>query len=380
MIFNRYFMKANYLFISMITSLCLVGCGGENEQNQTNTSQATTTQPPKKTTPVIEVKPLPTKLMISNNNNTLNFGGNGVVNHDNINGKTYYARYGYCYIGCSNVRLGNMHFTLNKQGNNLAINNLVIDKLDEIQINTWGNNIIKPMNTGALSLRTSLLQPVFNYTFNSEKIKTNKYELNLIPAFSTENRLFDTDLTDRVLFSPDGKHLIGLDNGFIFIAQQLDTAPKNWTSDIDNTKISSNWKYFMLKDNVDSDDDIDDSLNNLMGYLNGLKDDNPKNNHNLMINDGKVHIISKDRANLEAQISKHNLYPMNFANQQQGYYKNFGVGYLYGFTDDKQHLTITQDKPYQFNMNGIILTAPDESFAMSYNDNNRDNIMLLKPE
>ena len=243
---------------------------------------------------------------------------------DAINNKKYFARYAYCatrdsYGTCSFTRLGQLSFTLVKNGEQFLVKDLNIDKLVRIKAVGDSRPEVIPMEGGMVGVSEA--------TLTADKNKKNQYQFKVTAATSVEARI--PQINVPVYFNDNGKNLISFDPSFTMIAQQMDNQPNNWNQDVTKNAIMGNWTtyepdYFLQ---------IKNKNNLLVQNNNGVEETS-----NFVIN-GQKGIFN-------------------------GYYKGISSGYVIGYTSDNK--TLNQDLSNYEGINGFAVLSPNGQYALEY--------------
>ena len=247
---------------------------------------------------------------------------------DAINNKKYFARYAYCatrdsYGTCSFTRLGQLSFTLVKNGEQFLVKDLNIDKLVRIKAVGDSRPEVIPMEGGMVGVSEA--------TLTADKNKKNQYQFKVTAATSVEARI--PQINVPVHFNDNGKNLISFDPSFTMIAQQMDSQPKNWNQDVTKNAIMGAWNtyepdYFLQIKNI----------NNLL-----LQNNNGAEGTSNFVINGQKGIFN-------------------------GYYKGISSGYIIGYTSDNKPLN--QDLSNYEGINGFAVLSPNGQYVLAYDIDN----------
>lgn len=322
------------IFSLTFLTLILSACGGGSDNNS-STSNNNSNSNPTAPSPSNNNQAL-SKLQINNPSvGQMLVFGNGTLTPDfssQVANKKYYARYAYCYDTlCSDIRIGQMNFTLSKVGTELKVGNLNVDKLGKITMDNQDVPHYTALATGPVSLANS------NLTLRDAK--TNHYNLKLTTASTVEDKLGKVDI--EIYFSNDGMHIAGADDDYLFVAQQLNAEPNDWKNDVSKSAVLGNWKAY----------ETDDNLKVLT-----------KSNITVQIND-----ILQGASPMYVSGTKGNY---------NGYYKNLGSGYVLGYTENNQPLQINGNN---YNgIDGLIINSPDNQFGIGYDARDKQSFLLFR--
>lgn len=315
-----------------ITSILLTACGGGSDGGSNHAVS------PK---PINQTNPTTTKLQINNPTigQKLIFGNGSSVQADKVAGKKYYARYAYCDTLCSQgVNVGEMNFTIEKDGDNFKVSqNVNVDKFGKISFIQNGQGGIEPryqeLSKGSVGLSTSNLTLVDK--------TTNRYKLTLRPAMSVESKLPQSIDID-VYFDNTGVHLAGADEDYLFVAEQMATAPKGWGQTVNKNHVAGSWKSYEIKD---------ESLTVSATATLNLQSNN----------------IIQDASPLQVNGTKGSFH---------GYYTNRGSAFAFGFTDDNRPLK--SDGSNYDDVDGLLLLAPNGNSGIGYDIYADKTILIFK--
>lgn len=276
----------------------------------------------------------PLKVNIPNVGQKLIFGtGTPTVNFaETVADKKYYARFAYCNQTCRDIRIGEMNFTMKNTSGNLSVSDVTVDKRGKINFDVNDVPNYTTLSTGKVGLTSSNLTLVDK--------NTNSYRLQLTPANSTDDKLPDANI--RIYFNDNGVHVAGADDHYLFVAQQLANQPSGWGGKQDVTKsaVAGKWNAVQTDENLTvtkkstSDIHTDEITQGASPFI---------------ANDGKTH---------------------------NGYYKNLGAGYVFGYTND--NAVLKSDAANYDGIYGMMLTAPDNQFGIGYDAHDKKSFLLFK--
>ena len=312
------------IFSLTLLTLALSACGGGSDNNS-NVSTIDTSNPTPTQNQALS------KLQVNDPSlgQRLTFGSNTNSNlQDLVANKKYFARYAYCEQTC---KIGEMNFVIQRDGTNLKIDSINVDKLGEIYVDNQDIPRYKALQTGSVSAISSI---------TLEDSSTNRYNLKLKPVYSVEDKI-PSNVDVDIYFNNDGMHIAGADEDYLFAAQQMNNAPTGWKNDATKVSVAGNWRAFETDDNLKvlNKSSIAVQTNEILQGASSLFVNGTKGNYN-------------------------------------GYYKNLGSGYVLGYTDDNQPL---RNDGYNYDgISGLIITAPDNQFAIGYDGEDDQSFLLFR--
>ena len=279
----------------------------------------------------------PLKVNIPNVGQKLIFGtgtGTPTVNFaETVADKKYYARFAYCNQTCRDIRIGEMNFTMKNTSGNLSVSDVTVDKRGKINFDVNDVPNYTALSTGKVGLTSSNLTLVDK--------NTNSYRLQLTPANSTDDKLPNAHI--RIYFNDNGVHVAGADDHYLFVAQQLANQPSGWggKQDVAKSAVAGIWNAVQTDENltVTKKSTSDIRTNEITRGASPF----------IANNDGETH---------------------------NGYYKNLGAGYVFGYTDDGA--VLKSDAENYDGIDGVMLTAPDNQFGIGYDAHDDKSFLLFR--
>lgn len=311
-------MNLQNVFATLALSSVLVACGG-SDSSTSNTKNTGNTQETNNPT----ANPAAEAVVISGSvGQAAHIGSVGKLDTALLNNKTYYARYAYCLpnTDCSQVRNGVMHFETTVEGGNVSIKNLTVDAVGKSTSDTNKIPQFTAESSGTVSLASSSV---------TERDANNRlFSLKATPANSTENKV--PNIAISVLITKDGKSMIGADSDYIFVAQQMASAPANWTAQATKEQVKGNWTATTVADNLK--------------------------------------IKSKGMLSVKNTSSEVGGFTLTIGEKSfDGQYKNTGYGYAFGYNGRSGFLGVS----------GAIMLSPDGKFGVGYDGSENGGAFLL---
>ena len=319
--------KLTLLSGCIATALTLTACGSDATSNAVSQLQNGTIASPLK----VDIPNVGQKLIFGTGTPTVNTGTPTVNFAETVADKKYYARFAYCNQTCDDIRIGEMNFTMKNTSGDLSVSDVTVDKRGKITFDKDEAPLYTELSTGKVGLASSNLTLVDK--------NTNSYRLQLTPANSTDDKLPNADI--RIYFNDNGVHVAGADDHYLFVAQQLANQPIGWGLNVAKSAVAGIWNAVQTDENltVTKKSTSDIRTNEITRGASPF-----------IANDGKT--------------------------SYNGYYKNLGAGYVFGYTDDGA--VLKSDAENYDGIDGVMLTAPDNQFGIGYDAQDDKSFLLFR--